>query len=117
MTIRSVRIYYWPKSKRLERKLTASHWGFAEWFDRRLKPIRERLRGEEAKGVNIVNFMLYENPSHAWRLNEWGKRLNSFEYDMVFDPQSLVGHEPIDNIKRLMRTMSKIAVRAPWPQV
>jgi hypothetical protein len=60
MTITSVRIYYYPEDKAFERHLSGTHWGFAEWFLCRLKPIREQLRGPEVKGVNIVNFMLHE---------------------------------------------------------
>jgi hypothetical protein len=116
VAIKSVRIYYYPTSEDVQRKLTRSHWGFADWFDCRLKPIRERLRGDEAKGVDIVNFMLYE-PARAGRINEWWKCLNTFEYDMLFDPRELLQHEPLHNIRRLMLQTSEAAMRAPWPQV
>ena len=65
MTISEVRFYYYPRRQRLERYLTMTHWGFAEWFTRRLRPIREQLRGPEVKGVNIVNFMLHEQEEKA----------------------------------------------------
>jgi hypothetical protein len=117
MTITSVRIYYNPEDERLKKMLNQTHWGFAEWFECRLKPIKELLRGPEAKGVNIVNFMLYENPTRAWRLNAWGKRMNSFEYDVMFDFRSLQNRDPIENIESLMQFTSEIALRAPWPQV
>lgn len=117
MTIKSVRIYYYPDDKEVERQLSQTHWGFAEWFDRRLKPIREQLRGPEAKGVNIVNFMLCENTAHAWRLDQWATRMNSFEYSCVFDCRSLLDHPPIENIERLMVMTAEIASKAPWPQV
>ena len=117
MTIVSVRIYYCPDNTRRERALTQKHWGFAEWFPRRLKPIKEHMRGEEAKGVNIVNFMLYETSTRAWRLNEWGKRLNTFEHDSVYDLAKLTKRKPVENIRELMRYTSGIALSAPWPQV
>ena len=117
MTICSVRIYYWPRRKRLERYLSATHWGFAEWFVRRLSPIREQLRGAEAKGVDIVNFMLHEDPAHAGRANEWHRRLNSFEFDFVCDLSPLRDHPPIENIEKLMRFAAAMAAQAPWPQV
>jgi hypothetical protein len=117
MTIASVRIYYYPEDPAHELLLSRTHWGFATWFKRRLKPVREQLRGAEAKGVNIVNFMLFEEAWKAWRLNEWGRRDNSFEFDSVYDLHALVPREPIDNIRMLMRLTSEIALRAPWPQV
>jgi hypothetical protein len=113
MTIASVRIYYWSEDKDLQRKLTQSHWGFAEWFACRLKPIREQLRGPEAKGVNIVNFMLHDNPQHAWRLEAWGKRLNSFEYSRAYDLKSLLNTTPLNNIEQLMTMSAAIAAKAP----
>src|ERR1700730_7885581 len=103
MTIASVRIYYYPKDKEFERHLNGSRWGFAEWFECRLKPIREQLRGPEAKGVNIVNFMLYDDPGRAWRLDQWGQRMNSFEYSCVYDLESLRLKSPLGNIEHLMQ--------------
>lgn len=117
MTIKSVRFYYYPEDEKLKKALTFSHWGFAEWVNCRLKPIRQQLRGEEAKGVNIVNFMLFENPSNAWKLNEWGKRANSFEFDTIYDLKSLGISEPLENIKKLMGFAAQKARDAPWPQV
>lgn len=117
MTIASVRIYYYPTSKARELKLTASHWGFAEWFTRRLKPIRERLRGPEAKGVDIVNLMLHENREHAWRPNEWHRRMNSFEFSFVCDLRPLEKSSAIENIPKLMQFYAAVAECAPWPQV
>jgi hypothetical protein len=117
MTIASVRIYYYPDDADLKLQLSRTHGGVATWFNRRLKPIKNLLGGAEAKGVNIVNFMLFEDAARAWRLGEWGKRANSFEFDSLYDLQSLVGREPIENIKNLMKYTSDIALRAPWPQV
>jgi len=56
MTITSVRFYFYPNSARRKKNLSSKLWGFAEWFECRLKPIREELRGPEVKGVNIMNF-------------------------------------------------------------
>lgn len=117
MTIASVRIYYYPDDAELKLHLSRTHWGFATWFKRRLKPIREQRRGAEAKGVIIVNFMLFEDAAKAWRLGEWGKRANSFEFDSLYDLKTLLTQQPIDNIKLLMRFTSEIALRAPWLQV
>lgn len=114
MTIRSVRIYYRPLTKERERKLTASYWGFAEWFTRRLRPIREQLRGPEAKGVDIVNLMLYERPGVP---DQWKKIGNTFEFSHVCDLRPLERQPAIKNIEKLMRLYSDIALRAPWPQV
>jgi hypothetical protein len=117
MTIASVRIYYRPTDKEFERHLNGSLWGFAEWFECRLKPICEQLRGHEAKGVNIVNFMLYDDPGRAWRLDQWGQRMNSFEYGCAYDLEPLRLRPPLANIEHLMQITAEIAARAPWPQV
>jgi hypothetical protein len=117
MTIRTFRFYYHPRSKRFERYLSFTHWAFAEWFDRRLKPLREQLRGPEAKGVDIVNIMLHEVPEHAWRPNEWTRRLNTFEFSHVCDLSPLRDQPPIDNIAKLMRFAAAMTAQAPLPQV
>ena len=117
MTITSVRINYFPEDGKFEKELSHTHWGFAEWFVRRLKPIRESLRGPEAKGIDIVNFMLYEKPHPDLKLSEWQKRMNSFEYNIRFDFASLLNRAPMDNIEMLMTTFAETARTAPWPQV
>jgi hypothetical protein len=117
MTIASLRIYFWSEDEDLQRKLSQTHGGFAEWFVRRLKPIRAELRGAEAKGVNIVNFMLYENAALAGRVDEWGSRANSFEYGCVYDLKTLTKAPPLENMERLMGVTAGIAATAPWPQV
>lgn len=117
MTIQTFRIYYRPRSERYERYLSATHWAFAEWFSRRLKPIREQLRGPEAKGVDIVNLMLHEVPEHAWRPNEWARRLNTFEFSFVCDLGPLRDQPPMENIVKLMQFAAEITAQAPWPQV
>jgi hypothetical protein len=117
MTIASVRIYYYPADPALKLHLSRTHWGFATWFDCRLKPIKNLLRGAEAKGVNIVIFMLFQDAARAWRPGKWGKRANSFEFDSLYDLQSLVDRQPIDNIRNLMKYTSVIGLRAPWAQV
>jgi hypothetical protein len=117
MAISDVRFYYHPRRQRLERYLTMTHWGFAEWFKRRLRPIREQLRGPEVKGVNTVNFMLHEQERKAWRPNEWHRRLNTFEFSFVCDLSPLRDQAPIENIQSLMRFAAEVAALAPWPQM
>ena len=117
MTIASVRIYYYARTERRSRMLSSTHWGFADWFDRRLKPIREQLRGPEAKGVNIVNLMLRENPAHAPQPSQWLHIANSFEFNFVCNLQPLEDASPIENITNLMQFYAVIAAQAPWPQV
>jgi len=116
MTISSVRIYFYPLTAQRELALTASHWGFAEWFTRRLKPIREQLGGPEAKGVNIMNLMLYENPEHAWKRDEWIQRGNTFQFSFVCDLRPLEAHPPAENLQKLMQFYATLADGAPWPQ-
>jgi hypothetical protein len=117
MTIQTFRIYYHSRNERLERYLNATHWAFAEWFHRRLKPIREQLRGPEAKGVGIVNLMLYDESEHSWRPNEWAKRLGTFEFSFVCDLSPLRDQPPIENIAKLMPFAAAMTAQAPWPQV
>lgn len=102
---------------RLERYLSCTHWAFAEWFSRRLKPIQEQLRGPEAKGVDIVNLMLHEAPEHAWRPNEWTQRLNTFQFSFVRDLSPLRDQPPIENVAKLMQFAAVVTAQAPWPQV
>lgn len=117
MTITSVRIYYYPEDPVVRGKLTETHWGFAEWFERRLKPIRQQLGGIEAKGVNIVNFMLYDNADNMRSPNEWKRVDNTFEYNCLYDLRGLLEHQPLENMERLMLFAANIAAHAPWPQV
>lgn len=117
MTITSVRVYFYPTTRTRELKLTASHWGFSEWFSRRLRPIRAQLRGPEARGVDIMNLMLYEDPERAWGRDTWQQRLNTFQYSFVCDLRPLEVHPAIENIPSLLAFYAVLADQAPWPQV
>jgi hypothetical protein len=117
MTIRTFRFYYYPATDDREHRLTTTHWGFATWFTRRLKPIREKLAGLEAKGVNIVNICLHEVEEHAWHQNEWRQRANTFNFSFVCDLRPLDRMPPIENIKKLMPFAAALTAEAPWPQV
>jgi hypothetical protein len=89
VTVTSFRIYYEAQDKQRKLKLNQTHWGFAQWFERRLKTIKECLRRPEVKGVNIVNIMLHEVPEHALHPNEWHRRMNTFEFSFVCDLRPL----------------------------
>jgi hypothetical protein len=117
MTIASVRIYYFSHVEERERKLTFSHWSWSEWFNRRLKPIREELRGPEVKGINIVNLVLGESADYLTKVNQWWQRGNTFEYNFECDLRPLLKNPPIENIPKLMKFYSHVAQIAPWPQV
>ena len=117
MTVVTARIYYQARTQRRALNLNRAHWGFGEWFLRRLKPIREELRGPEAKGVDIVNFMLHEVPEHAEYPNEWRKLANTFNFSFVCDLSPLEDSPPMENIEKLMVFTASIASAAPWPQV
>jgi hypothetical protein len=116
MTIVTARINYNARTERRTLKLNRTHWGFAEWFLRRLKPIREELRGREATGVNIVNFMLHEVPEHALYPNEWRRLANTFNFSFICDLKPLESSPPIENIEKLMGFAAAVALEAPWPQ-
>lgn len=117
MTIVHVRAYYSTANKPLELQLSRTHWGFADWFVRRLKPIKESLRGPEVKGVNVVNFVLADDINRLDRPLEWWHRANSFEYGFPFDLAALTTRTPIENIEDLMPMFAEICTHAPWPQV
>ena len=117
MTIRSVRIYYYPLQKRRERWLTENYWGWSEWFEGRLKPIREELRGSEVKGIDIVNLMLRENASHVRSPGNWVRNLNSLQFEFVCDLGPLERCDRIENLEKLMGFYAKIAVTSSWPQL
>jgi len=119
MAIASVRIYYGPARPRLARYLSFTHWGFAEWIERRLAPIREQLHGPEVEGVDIVNFLL-SDPSRALfggQHGQWTRVLNAINFIWVCDLEPLRDQPPIENIERLMRFAGAWAGQAPWPQV
>ncbi|HMW57275.1 MAG TPA: hypothetical protein PKZ67_07880 [Accumulibacter sp.] len=119
MTIASLRIYFHAVTESRTQSLSSSYWGFAEWFSRRLRPIREQLRGPEAKGVDIMNLMPYENPEHAWKPNQWHQRDNSFEFDFVCNLRPLEKSPAIKNIQKLIhlllcRSFCNCAVATGW---
>jgi hypothetical protein len=116
MTIASVRFDFCPNSARREKSLTFKLWGFAEWFEYRLKSIRVELRGPEVKGVNIMNFCLYENPENMFKQDVWWQCANSFEYDTLYDLAALSRMHRVNAIQQLMTWASPIALAAPWPQ-
>jgi hypothetical protein len=116
MAIATVRIYFNAIAKERDLALTSSHWGFAEWFSRRLKPIREQLRGPEAKGVDVMNLMLYENAAHCWKQDQWYQRGNTFQFAFVCDLRPLEERPAIENIPKLMQFYAHLAEHAPWPQ-
>jgi hypothetical protein len=101
MTISSVRFNFYPNSARREKSLSFKLWGFAEWFEYRLKPIHEELRGPEVKGVDIVNFFLYENPDRMANQNIWWQRANTFEYDSLYDLAALSKIHRLKGIEQL----------------
>jgi hypothetical protein len=117
MTITTFRFYYYAKTEARAGYLTGTHWGFATWFKRRLKPIREQLRGQEAKGVDIVNVGLYEIAEHAWHPNEWRQRANTFNFSYVCNLRPLEDAPAIENIQKLMLFAAFLVEAAPWPQV
>jgi hypothetical protein len=117
VTIRAVRIYLYYADKATGREMARRHFGVMYWFKARLKDIREQLRGPEAKGVNIVNFCFRESVSSRRHRESWARLMNAFEYEQVFDLQSLVEVDPVDNIQRLLPIVLQVCESAPWPQV
>jgi hypothetical protein len=71
-------------------------------------PIRKALRGPEAKGVDIVNFWLYENLDGVPHKHEWWRCMNTFEYDFAYDLDSMLLGDHISNLRRVMQRCAKI---------
>lgn len=117
MTIKSARIYYCPQGDRREKWLTANYWGWSEWFELRLKPIREQLRGVEVKDMDIVNLMLREDASQAWHPNVWKQRGNALMLEFICDLKPLETGNKMENIQNLMNFYASVAVAVPWPQM
>jgi hypothetical protein len=91
--------------------------GGAAWLEKEMRGIKEQMRGPEAKGVDIVNFVFTENPFRMERVDRWTQLGNSFEMTTRFDLQSLVSQPPIDNMTTLLPICAARAAAAPWPQV
>jgi hypothetical protein len=103
MTIVSVRLQFGLRNKRKELRLRYIYGGFEAWFPSRLKPIREALRGPEAKGLDIVNFWLYESLDGVSHKHEWWRCMNTFQYDFVYDLDSMLQGDHISNLRRVMQ--------------
>jgi hypothetical protein len=117
MTIRSVRIYLEYQDKAISRDMNRAHFGVMYWLGSRLERISNELRGAEVKGIDVVNVYFGESATLSGAHNSWKRVLNSFEYKLVFDVNSLKDKEPAENIKHLMPFISEVCASAPWPQV
>jgi hypothetical protein len=115
MTIKSIRFQFEeiPHGRWLGGQLSP----MSDWLEDYVKPIRSELRGPEAKGVDIVNFYLYEDLSKTPHPNEWWHRGNSFQYSFKFDFTSLIDLPLTDSALKLLEIVPAFALRAPWPQV
>ena len=116
MTIRVLRLYLQYGDKAIRRAMSLTHFGVTNWVSLRLKDIRPLLKGPEAKGVNIVNIHFFENRSRCEPCG-WYRRMNTFEYKLVYDITSLVDRDPVKNTKGLLRIAAESCIAAPWPQV
>lgn len=117
MTIRALRLYLEYEDQVIARAMNRAHFGVTYWFDSRLKRIREELRGAEAKGVDIANILFFEDRAHDRPQDSWRHRANAFEYGLAYDVTSLVGRDPVENIKQLTKIAAERCASAPWPQV
>jgi len=117
MTIRYVRIR--PQMPRDDaEKFFAGSAGFEWWIAKRLKAIRQQLRGDEVKGVNIL--ALEFRPSGLKGLlprNTWGFLLNVAYHCQDLDMDGMVPNDVATNLARLMPLAAAACRAAPWPQV
>ena len=77
--------------------------GFELWVAQRLKTIRQQLRGDEVKGVNIL--ALEFRPRGVNGLlprNTWGFLLNVAYHCQDLDVDALVPNNTVANLARLM---------------
>jgi hypothetical protein len=115
VTIRAFRIYLQYEDEAIARAMNRTHFGVAGWIGTRLKAVREQLRGPEAKSVSFVSLFLLERAreqDYSWR-----RRANSFEYQLVFELNSFIGADPIENFEHILPIASQLCAAAPWPQV
>jgi hypothetical protein len=117
VTIRTFRLYLEFDEHAVARAMNRTHFGAADFIGSRLNRIREELRGAEAKGVDIVNVYFFESPARCNPCDSWYRLLNAFEYKLVYDLNSLVDKDPIENIEHLLQLAAKLCGSAPWPQV
>ena len=118
MAIRAFRIFLHYDDKIVARSMNRAHFGVADWTGKnRLKHIRQELSGPDVKGVDIVNVHFFENEARCTPCNMWFRRINAIEFNAVYDMQSLLQRDPIDNLKGLLRIAASLCLSAQWPQV
>ena len=118
MAIRTFRIFLEYDDEAVARRMNRAHFGVADWVSRdRLKSIRKELVGADVKGADIVNVHFFENAARCMRCNTWHRRANAIELNVVYDLQSLLQGDPVDNVKALLRVVATLCLSAPWPQV
>ena len=117
MTIRAFRLYLKYEDKAIGRAMNLTHFVVTDWVSLRLNDIRQLLRGEEAKRVNIVNVYFFETESHCKPCGSWYRLMNAFEHKLVYDIRYLIDRDPVENIKALLRVAAVLCIAAPWPQV
>ena len=117
MTIRVFRLYFQYEDEAITRAMSLTHFGLTDWVSLRLHGIRQLLKGPEAKGVNIVNIHFFESESRSKPCDSWYRRINAFEYKLVYDIKSLIDRDAVENTKDLLRVAAGLCVAAPWPQV
>jgi len=117
MTIRYVRIL--PEMPHDDAaKFFVGAAGFEWWIAKRLKAIRQQLRGDEVKGVNILA-LEFRPPGINGLLprNTWGFLLNVAYHCQDLDMGILVPNDVVANLTRLMPLAAAACRSAPWPQV
>lgn len=117
MTIRFCRFYIELDDPEITKQMNLFHWGVANWLEQKIKTIKERLKGPEVKGVNIVNIHFWESSQNNLQRNEWIRVINTFEYRVIYDFGTFNSSRPIENIQKLMLNASEFMLKAPWPQV
>jgi hypothetical protein len=117
LTIRICRFLITCHPLKKSRELNLLYGGLSLWLERQIKTIKEALNGPEVKGVNIVNIHLLESRQNNQHIDEWIKRINTFDYSVVYDMRPLSSKHPIENVKDLVSFASEILLTATWPQV
>jgi len=118
MTIRVVRIQFSSSDSQVAAEFADGFAGFEYWIKDRLRSVRDRLRGEEAKGVDgvVFDFRTPGRPGLAER-NRWTKLLNIFYWAQDVELAELTPGDAVANLVHLMGRSALACEAAPWPQV
>jgi hypothetical protein len=118
MPIKYIRLYF--EEGYNEKILNLAHFGWSIWIDTRLKKISSLMKGPEAVGANIVNFVFIHSDVDCADEDvtfKWEALLDVLFCNIDFNNRTLDPNDPIANIRRLTPIMARAAKNSSWPQI